>query len=288
MNNDKIIDCVSNAERPEIHRLLRELPDFQRRYGLWIINSGIAWRTPEGGFRTCRPRKFEFYSISHLIDGAGHCWIDGRGEYDVSPGQIVVITPGTLNRYGGTQEKPYTEDSIRFAGPIADMLHNSGILRDGVYEFGQVRKLLPIAELIQDPSNDAQINANIALQNLLIDLYFKQRKTTIFTQIEELIELVKSRPGHWWTVEEMAEYCNSSVDQFRRNFERHTGLLPKKYIEELKLRQAAELLVSSSVPVAEVAKRFGYRDPYHFSRRFKLFAGVSPDRYRRELPFAAH
>lgn len=59
---------------------------------------------------------------------------------------------------------------------------------------------------------------------------------------------------------------------------------PKRYLEEFKLRQAAELLVSGSLPVAEIAARLGYRDPYHFSRRFKHFAGVSPERYRREFP----
>ncbi|MBS1369397.1 MAG: helix-turn-helix transcriptional regulator [Lentisphaeria bacterium] len=284
MNNDKIIAFDRNTERPDVHRLLRKLPEFHSRYGLWIINAGTAGRSPENGFNTCHPRKFEFYSISHLIEGAGRCWIDGHGECDVTPGRLVIITPGTLNRYGGTAEKPYIEDSIRFTGPVADMLRNSGILQDGVWEFGSARRLLPIAELIQDPSNDAQINANITLQKLLVDLYFERRKTSSVTPVEELLEAVKARPDHWWTVEEMAEYCNLSADQFRRNFERHTGMRPKKYLEEFKLRQAAELLVSSPLPIAEVAVRLGYRDPYHFSRRFKLFAGVSPEHYRREFP----
>ena len=106
--------------------------------------------------------------------------------------------------------------------------------------------------------------------------------------VEELLEAIKSRPKHWWTVEEMAEFCNLSPDQFRRNFRQHTGMLPKSYVEEFKLRQAAELLVSTALPVSEVAGRLGYRDPYHFSRRFKNFSGISPERYRREFPnFAA-
>lgn len=58
------------------------------------------------------------------------------------------------------------------------MLYHSGVLRDGVCEFGTARKLLPIAELIQDPSNDAQINANITLQKLLVDLYFERRRSS--------------------------------------------------------------------------------------------------------------
>lgn len=288
MGNDKIIAFDFNAERPDIHRLLMPMPEFHRRYGLWIINASTAGRSPVDGFHACRPRKFEFYSISHLIDGAGRCWIDGRGECEMKPGQLVAVSPGTLNRYGGDCGRPYVEDSIRFTGPVADMLYHSGVLRDGVCEFGTARKLLPIAELIQDPSNDAQINANITLQKLLVDLYFERRRSSGAPPVEELLEAIKSRPKHWWTVEEMAEFCNLSSDQFRRNFRQHTGMLPKSYVEEFKLRQAAELLVSTALPVSEVAGRLGYRDPYHFSRRFKNFSGISPERYRREFPnFAA-
>jgi len=284
MANDKIICFDLGPERPNVHRLLGPMPEFHRRYGLWIINAGCAGRSPADGFAKCRPRRFEFYSISHLIEGGGRCWIDGRGECPLLPGQLVVITPGTLNRYGGHGGKPYIEDSIRFTGPVADMLCNSGILRSGVCEFGPARKLLPIAEMIQDPSNDAQINANITLQKLLVDLYFEQRKSATPNPVEELIEAIKARPAHWWTVEEMAEFCNLSADQFRRNFHHHTGMRPKNYVEEFKLRLAAEMLLSSPLPITDVAARLGYRDPYHFSRRFKCFAGVSPEHYRREFP----
>ena len=284
MSNDKIIGFDFSTERPDVHRLLRKMPELHARYGLWIINAGAAGRSQENGFALCRPRKFEFYSISHLIEGAGRCWIEGRGECDVHPGQLVTITPGVLNRYGGTAGLPYVEDSIRFIGPVADMLRNSGILRDGVCDFGNARRLLPIMEMIQDPSHDAQINANITLQKLLVDLHLERSRDSSVTPVEELIEAVKARPAHWWTVEEMAEFCNLSTDQFRRNFERRTGMRPKRYIEEFKLRQAAELLICDTSSVAEIAARLGYHDPYHFSRRFKLFAGISPEHYRREFP----
>ncbi|WP_294508994.1 AraC family transcriptional regulator [uncultured Victivallis sp.] len=284
MSNDKIIQFDFSSERPDVHRLLRKMPELHARYGLWIINAGAASRSAENGFVSCRPRKFEFYSISHLIEGAGRCWIDGCGEWDVSPGQLITVAPGVLNRYGGAAGLPYVEDSIRFTGPIADMLYQSGILQNGVADFGSARKLLPIMAMIQDPSRDAQFNANIMLQKLLVDLYLERNRTLSVTPVEALLEAIKSRPEHWWTVEEMAEFCNLSVDQFRRNFERRTGMRPKRYLEEFKLRLAAEFLVSGSAPVAEIALRLGYRDPYHFSRRFKLFAGVSPERYRREFP----
>ena len=286
MGDDKIRYDRNDAEI-NVHRLVGKMPELPRRYGLWIINAAGAGRSPKGSFAHCPQRRFEFYSLSHLIEGGGKLWFPGGREAEVRPGQAILITPGTIHRYGGSETEPYIEDSIRFCGPVADMMQAAGVISSGLFHFGSVRRLLPLIELIQDPSNDAQINANIALQQLLVDLYNEQRRGAASgTPMEELIRQIKSRPDHWWTVGELAEFCNLSTDQLRRNFLRHTGMRPKHYIEELKLRQAAELLISTPLPVGEVAARFGYLDPYHFSRRFKAFSGMAPERYRNESPGA--
>lgn len=286
MGNDKIIDCRAGDPAMPVHRLLGTPPEVPEAYGLWIINSSAACISPADSFLRCPPRRFEFYSLSHLIEGRGRLRLREGSEIDLYPGDLIVISPGTVNRYGGYAGKPYIEDSIRFTGPVADRLLRTGVIADGVYRFGSVRKLLPIAELAADPSRDAQINANLALQKLLVELYNDARQNCASSPVDELVELIKSRPEHWWQVEELAEVASLSTDQLRRNFKRQTGMLPKRYVEELKLRLAAELLISTPLPVGEIATRFGYRDPYHFSRRFKLFTGASPEKYRRESPAA--
>ena len=173
---------------------------------------------------------------------------------------------------------------MRFCGPAADAMRAAGILTTGVFHPGTVRCIPPIAELIGDPSGEAQLRANILLMKLLTDLDRERRRGRAATPVETLIERLRSDPGRWWTVGEMAEFCGLSDDQLRRNFLRHTGMLPKAYLEELKLRRAAELLLSTRLPVREVAARFGYLDAYHFSRRFKRFSGLAPEHYRRESP----
>ncbi len=101
--------------------------------------------------------------------------------------------------------------------------------------------------------------------------------------MDELLEEIRRRPEKWWSVREMAEMCNLSTDQLRRVFQQRTGVKPKIYIDRLKLNHAAEYLVSTDHPVAEIAERFGYKDQYHFSRRFKAVQGMSPQRYRRSF-----
>ncbi len=284
MSNAKIISEADHFDpATHVHRIIGRMPEFQQAYGFWIINAGVAGRS--GPDRLCAPRRFEFYSLSHLIEGKGRLILGDEREVAMVPGDAVLIAPGDLNRYGGTETEPYIEDSIRFCGPVADHMRRAGILRSGFLRMGMVRPIPSLQELIQDPSEPAQLEASMLLQKLLVDLYLENRRQLTPSRMEELLALIKNRPEKWWTVRELAEISGLSDDQLRRDFQRHTGMLPKRYLEELKLRLAAELLVSSRQPIAAVAKRFGYLDPYHFSRRFKHCFGVSPERYRRESPY---
>ena len=286
MGNDKKI-----LFQKECHRLVSAPSELQKKYGFWIINCSENCRSPENSFSLCHERYFEFYSLSHLIDGGGRIWLPGEEERILEAGDWVLIAPGDLHRYGGADGKAYIEDAVRFCGPVADRMRDAGVLKSAVIHGSRMRKLLPIISLSHDPSHSAQINANIALQSLLVELYnMREREQGRGSSplMSQLLEELKLRPEHWWTVRELAEYCQLSPDQFRRNFQRYTGITPKQYIEDLKLKQAARLLLSSGLPVTEVAARFGYQDPFHFSRRFKLRIGVAPGQYRKafmgELP----
>lgn len=278
-----------NTHDPDtlVHRLTRAgSQPIHRNYGLWIIGGGTGGRTIPDSFRICPKRYFEFYSISHMFDGRGKLWLaEGEQEYALSPGDCVLISPNTINRYGGAEGLPYVEDSIQFCGPIAEMLFHSGIIRDGAFPIGKVRRLLPIIQLLQDPAVDAQIRANIELQKLLVDLYLERRIAhNDYPQVERLIREIKSHIDRWWTVSEMSELCNMSDDQLRRVFVATTGMKPKLYVDQLKLKKAAEMLTGTRLKVSEIAEQLGYVDQYHFSRRFKKLMGVSPAKFRQSSP----
>lgn len=279
LSNDKIIE-LALQDGLVVHKSAQTASPFQRAIGLWIIAGAADFRTKRNGFACTRQRRYEFFSLSHLLDGRGKFWCENGTEQIITPGTVAIVTPGTINRYGGWGDEPYIEDFVCFAGPVADGWKRAGLICDGFVNFGFERRLLPIIELARDPSNDAQVSAAMQLQNVLLDIHLRRRNASMPDAVEQVIAEIKKHPETWWTVEELARQCNWSVSQFRRNFMRHTGMLPKEYIEESKLRHSAELLLSSSLTVREIALRFGYRDPFHFSRRFKHRFGVSPESYR--------
>ncbi len=49
------------------------------------------------------------------------------------------------------------------------------------------------------------------------------------------------------------------------------------------MEQARKLLVSTSLPIAEVSEQCGYGDYRVFTKAFKKAEGVTPSQYRRDF-----
>ena len=79
----------------------------------------------------------------------------------------------------------------------------------------------------------------------------------------------------------LASECHMSERSFRSKFETVFGVTPTKYINNLRMTYARDLLSSHMVSVSEAALNSGYRDIYYFSRVFKQHYGISPSYYVR-------
>lgn len=279
--NDKKIEVSQNYR---LHRLIASMPEPAREYGLWIINGSVNWETHGSGkLEKAEDRRFEFYSLSHLVKGKGILRIGSR-EWEMRPGDAVLICPGDWHLYGAVDGGSYCEDAIRFCGRVPDFMRKNGILRSGLVHLGTIRKLVPIVENSRSPAPNAWLKAALDLQQLLLEM---KDLAPVVSPVESLLATIASAPPeHWWSVTELAELRDISCDRLRREFLQHTGMLPKTYLEQFKLRQAAEYLVTFNASVTDTAIRFGYVDRYHFSRRFKLLFGVSPEQYRKLFPSA--
>ncbi len=84
------------------------------------------------------------------------------------------------------------------------------------------------------------------------------------------------------SIKHLADLCGMSETYFRRIFKKATGISPLKYINDLKLARAKELLSSRMYSVSRVAALSGFHDEAYFSREFKKATGISPIFYARK------
>jgi AraC-like DNA-binding protein len=61
------------------------------------------------------------------------------------------------------------------------------------------------------------------------------------------------------------------------------GLAPIRYLTGWRMHTAEDLLRSTDLGVAAIARRVGYESEEAFSRAFKRAHGVAPSRWRRGL-----
>lgn len=79
----------------------------------------------------------------------------------------------------------------------------------------------------------------------------------------------------------LAALAHWSPAHFSEQFRAAYGLSPMDCVIQARLNHAAHLLGDVNLTVAEVARRVGYEDVYHFSKLFKRHRGLSPGRVRR-------
>ena len=79
----------------------------------------------------------------------------------------------------------------------------------------------------------------------------------------------------------LIEQTGYADDYLRTLFLRRYGRTPRVLLEETRMNYAQSLLDTyrGALSVAEKARQCGYRDALYFSRRFKKYAGLSPEQY---------
>jgi len=78
------------------------------------------------------------------------------------------------------------------------------------------------------------------------------------------------------TVEELAAEAKMSPRHFTTLCRRLLGTGPARFLLELKMRRAEEMLRYRAQSVKEVSDALGFANPYHFSRSFKRVYGHPP------------
>jgi len=84
------------------------------------------------------------------------------------------------------------------------------------------------------------------------------------------------------TIARIAEISGISPAHFARSFKAATGLSPHRYLLNLRIERARELL-ATDMPIARIALEVGFTDQSHLNRVFTPIVACTPGEYRRGL-----
>ena len=122
------------------------------------------------------------------------------------------------------------------------------------------------------------------MESLLYEILCLQQRNTDQRPswpVEAMLQHIEAHADRQVSIEELAAVAGLSPAYAARQFKAQMGLPPVRYATEVRMRRAAAWLRDDAqVSIIEIAKRVGYDDPYHFSRCFKRWAGISPRAWR--------
>jgi AraC-like DNA-binding protein len=94
------------------------------------------------------------------------------------------------------------------------------------------------------------------------------------------LALIHARPGHPWTLAELAHEVAGSRSRLAESFTHLLGYPPMQYLTQWRMQVAANLLTQGGGKVSAVAAEVGYESEAAFSRAFKKATGQSPGGWR--------
>ncbi len=83
------------------------------------------------------------------------------------------------------------------------------------------------------------------------------------------------------TLDKMAEKLNITGGYLSTYFKEKTGMNFLEYVNDVRIRNARELLETSDMKIQEIAEKVGYQNLNSFNRMFKKFTGVTPSEFRK-------
>jgi AraC family transcriptional regulator len=83
------------------------------------------------------------------------------------------------------------------------------------------------------------------------------------------------------SLQELADLVGLNPHYFCRLFKAACGLTPHQYLLKSRVDQAAQLLRSTPLPIADVAQQVGFYDQSRFTQVFRRWMGVTPKHYQQ-------
>lgn len=248
-----------------------------------------------GGFEKCAPdfeikrKTYPFYVIE--IPTKGKCLFKiGTKQYELKKGSLGGFAPGITHHYKCDKNNPMEHIFIAFTGSQAPRLFKkSGFNKGKVLQLLKPADIFYLAEaILKKGLEKTDISHELCcsyLRTLILEQssHLAVAEGTKFASMKTYRICRKYIDENFSTIllpSEVAVQCGINVRYMSRLFKRYANITPHEYIMRLKLNKAANLLLISSMPVSDIAEMIGFVDPYHFSRNFKKFHGLSPRYYR--------
>lgn len=239
-------------------------------------------------------RHFHDYFAIGVIEDGIQTFSSGRNQYVNPTGGIFIIPPGEAHDGQSATDESFTysvfypqaADLQQIAVEMGDC---SGTMPDfshaTIQDTAMSQALLRLHQRLRaDTSRLEHDSAFIHTFGQLLRRYAAQRPTlpAIHRESQMVTRLRGYMDEHYAEdirLSDLANHVNWSPFYLLRVFRREVGLPPHAYLESVRIREV-QRLITSEMPLVEIAYATGFSSQSHLTNAFKRFIGTTPGRYR--------
>jgi AraC-like DNA-binding protein len=274
-----------------------------RAWGLWVTAGGNTRIPAHSPYPPqLHPEGYQFsWKSGRVLNEFQFIYVTrGRGVFESKPtrrkpveaGTLFILFPGVWHRYSPAPETGWEEHWISFDGPYARKLCGPPFFSpaQAVLVPGLDPGLSDAYRRLVEELRATRMGHAPVLSALAHEIVARTRAATLSRraddpEMESLMRkarfLLEENAHRRVRMEAVAAELRLGYSWFRKAFRRHTGLSPKQYLLQFRLRRAKEMLGGTDLLVKQIASALAFDSPYHFTKQFQKKAGMSPVAWRR-------
>lgn len=235
------------------------------------INELFTVSSPKGKFEKIYYRKT--YGLSFCIEG--QITYTHNGNKTISDKNHATILPqGQTYTLYGNKTGSFPVINFQCAEVLCDTVVSLPIQNSDRYikDYEQIKALSLF--------NGNRTKMMSIFYDMLHRLSYQSAENSVITPAIAYLENNFDNPELTNAV--LAQQCNISEVYFRKMFTKYYKMTPKKYIIDIRINKAKQLLTEGALKINAIADRCGFSNQYHFCRVFKERTGLTPTEYIKQ------
>lgn len=261
---------------------------------LSVMPSVIGYEKCSANKETIGPIIKTHYIMHYVMSGKGYFNIAGK-EYYIGEKTIFILPPDIKLSYKPDKTDPWTYIWVEFNGTSCKQLCESAQIEthcpifipnnpDEIFE--------EFAEIIEQSIKKGFCYTLfcaaklINIFGLMIQQISKPTKLHLNRYENKIMPVVEYIQQHYCdpdiSLNSIAETMFFNPSYLSRTFKKVMNVSPTRYIIELRMRKACEMLKNKAFTVTAISELLGYSNPFYFSLEFKRVIGIAPSKYTEQ------
>ena len=234
------------------------------------------------------------FLLNLFTGGDGIQEINGR-KHPIKAGSVIILSPMDFHRNIIRDDDKVSVCAVKFSDKFFyDSLGELCSLDDFPIvttlrgeDFETAKALFSL--LLKEREKKSLLGSDKFASNLIEQLVIlalrasgREAKNENMTKVRRALAYIHYNFRRNIKVSDVAKHIGYSPNYFSAEFKKETGVEFQKYIQELRLDFAMNLLKLSKLSVTEACFESGFNTLPHFSQTFKRKFGITPERVKEE------